>query len=81
MSFTARLNGPLIKALLASLLFLSFSLHVCVAGTKPQAQQLLNAAAEQANFFDQKAGLFQLEIDFRAQIQTPIHGHMTLRLD
>jgi TonB family protein len=43
------------------------------------AQQLLLTAKQQASLFHKQANPFQLDLDFVAQINVPIQGHLTLK--
>jgi hypothetical protein len=53
--------------------------HLFANDNDSSAQQLLVTAMQQANVFIQGAGPFQLDIDFVAQVQSPLQGHLTLR--
>ena len=51
----------------------------CLADVGPADQQLLTAAADLVNIRSIGAGPFQLDADFRAQINIPRDGHLTLK--
>ena len=67
------------KKVFLSSLFLLATTPILLAGVDPAAQQLLNAAEQQADLFNQDVGPFRLEIDFVAQVQVPTQGHVTFR--
>lgn len=52
---------------------------LCAVSADQEAEQLLKDARQQANIFHKDAEPFQLEADFVAQVQTPLHGHITLK--
>jgi TonB family protein len=50
-----------------------------LAGNNPAAQQVLTTSKQQASLFRDQVSPFQLEVDFRAQINVPAQGHLTLK--
>lgn len=66
------------KILLIAALFVSGLLPV-YGSSNPDAQQLLPVAQEQSSLFHGKSKPFQLEVDFTAQINIPVQGHLTLK--
>jgi len=49
------------------------------ASTDPSIQELLTAARQQASLFYHQSSPFQLEVDFLAQMNVPVQGHLTLK--
>ena len=47
--------------------------------TNPMAQQLLVTARHQANLLHDQTSPIQLDVDFLAQVNVPIKGHLTLK--
>ena len=60
-----------------ALLFCAF--HLFAFNTDDAAQELLHTAKLQANLFTDGAKPFQLDVDFVAQINAPLQGHLTLK--
>jgi hypothetical protein len=60
-------------------IFLLCACHLFANDKDSPAQQLLVTAMQQANVFIQGTGPFQLDIDFVAQAQSPLQGHLTFR--
>ena len=50
-----------------------------VAGTKPDAQQILATAQQQDDIFADQGTPLELQIDFVAQLNVPTTGHLTIR--
>jgi len=61
--------------LTVALLVCSFPL---LGGTDPAAQQLLVSALQQASLFRGNPSPFQFDVDFVAQVNVPVQGHLTL---
>lgn len=66
------------KSLVLVILLLLTATPLALAGLDPAAQQLLVSAERQVDLFSQDASPFQLEVDYSAQVNTPLHGHLTL---
>lgn len=66
------------KLLLTSALLLC-SIPPLLGTNDPAAQQLLITAKDQASLSHDQAGPFRLDVDFSVQMNTPTHGHLTLR--
>ena len=77
-SFRSMIDAPM-KKLMLMFTFLLCTFPMLFAGTNPDAQQLLTTAMQQADIFDDKVGPLQLEVDFVAQMQVPMQGHLTLK--
>jgi TonB family protein len=56
-------------------------LPLCLGGVDPASQRLFTAAARQTYIFVADAAPFQLEADFKAQMQVPTEGHLSLKWD
>lgn len=67
------------KKLILGTLSLLFACQLLAIDTDKAAQELLDAAKLQSNLFHKDAQPFQLDVDFVAQIQTPLQGHLTLK--
>lgn len=67
------------KKLILGTLSLLFACQLLAIDADKAAQELLHTAKLQASLFDKHAKPFQLDVDFVAQIQTPLQGHLTLK--
>lgn len=67
------------KQLILATALLACSMPPLLASDNPAAQQLFVTSEQQANLFGDQAGPFQLEVDFQAQFNVPIQGHLTLK--
>ena len=61
------------------LVFFFAAVYFAVAGTNPNAVQTLATAEKQVDLRGDGASSFRLEIDFVAQNNVPMKGHLTLR--
>lgn len=50
-----------------------------LAKDKTAAQQLLDVAEQQASLYSAQTDPFQLEVDFTAQMNVPVQGHLSLK--
>lgn len=76
--FTVRYDGPMTKLTLATVVLFS-ACHLFAFNTDDAAQELLHTAKSQANLFANSAKPFQMDVDFVAQINAPLQGHLTLK--
>jgi TonB family protein len=53
--------------------------NLILGKSDPAAQEMLTVAGKQANVFDEGVAPFQMDVDFVAQIEIPVQGHMTLK--
>ncbi len=67
------------KKLILATTFLLCACQLLAVSADPAAQQLFAAAKQQASLFHKETGPFQLDVDFVAQVQTPLQGHLTLK--
>ena len=66
------------KMLVVSVISLISSFPL-LGGASPADRQLLITAKQRANLSHDQTGPFQLDVDFVAQINTPVKGHLTLK--
>jgi TonB family protein len=59
--------------------FLLYPFHLLLCGTSSDAQEMLSTAERQASVFRDDAGPLELSVDFEAQINVPLKGHLTMR--
>lgn len=66
------------KVLLTTTLLLC-SFCQLLGASDPAGQQLLITAKKQASLYRKQSAPFQLDVDFVVQVNTPNHGHLTLK--
>lgn len=67
------------KKLILAIFFLACGCKLFAFNSDDAAQELLHTAKVQADLFTKDAKPFQLDVDFVAQIKTPLQGHLTLK--
>jgi hypothetical protein len=71
--------SPRMKKLVLMAVVIPLVISAASASTESDAQQLLITANHRASLFYEQSNPFQLDVDFAAQVNVPMQGHLTLK--